>query len=74
MNPYDSVVLVEGRAGSVDRLAASVFSTSDSASYRVCPKNTPWPRCPRQGLRAPALGSALHTLNHSVHVNWNYQS
>ena len=22
-----------------------MFSTSDSASYRVCPKNTPWPRC-----------------------------
>ena len=26
------------------QVESSVFSTSDSASYRVCPKNTPWPR------------------------------
>ena len=54
-----------------------MFSTSDSASYRVCPKNTPWPRCPRQETLsscATVFDSALHTLNHSLNVNWNYLS
>ena len=37
-------------------------------------RQSPGRRCPRQGLRAPALASALHTLNHSVNVNCNYRS
>ena len=68
------------RKAAMDRLGASVFLCS---RLLTLPAPTeagqdeaaePLPRCPRQGLRAPALGSALHTMNHSVHVNWNYQS
>ena len=71
---------VEGQVeGQIEgQVRRSVFSTSDSASYRVCPKNTPWPRCPRQETLSSCAtvfdSLLLHTMNHSVYVNWNYRS
>ena len=44
---------------------------------RESKQQTPWPRCSTAGTDSnrPQLAiSALPTMNHSVHVNWNYQS
>lgn len=77
MKVYDSVVLVGGMAGVGQVESFCVFDVHQCQLPREKGRTkpqSPGRRCPRQGLRAPALRSALHTLNHSVHVNWNYRS
>ena len=68
------------RKAAMDRFKSSPSSTSDSASYYLSSRDVrrELERCgdgfKRFKLNHLRVLPTLHTLNHSVHVNWNYLS